>query len=341
MSQTPQTTPELLRRSFGIPAEAGKCRDLPRVWMHYCGKRKAQFLATVYSMTMAAALPEEGQKNWSHPVLQADLARQCGLAARSTFTRRLSAVANPVPDRDGNIPHVDRPSLIFRFRRVGAPNRYTLGEIGQAPADARGRYHYPTADDLVADPRSGHLFSTSLFAGRGFKPVPKWVWDHRLPLTDTARLVLTYYIFCGLLDTGEVHPKQAKVAALLGLSVRSIYNANRELADVGLIRVAHPKPRVDADGRLVRGPARIVYLPMRTLTHEEAQLETQRLLQARERAQQNSFWTQISSVHAQLLSEWAGREHSMTAFWRELRRQLLLAGVPKRAIDPLIPRPPT
>lgn len=304
-------------------------------------------------MVSAGALPEQGQKNWRRRVSQSDLGASCGLQSRASYTRRVSAIANepgvlpgrPAPNPNYRSPErYQRPALLFRFRAFAAANGYAFGEVATSWQTKKDpdRFHAPTAAELAADRATGHLFDPTPAAGRtgGFKDVPRWVWSAKLPLTDTARLVLTYYAMCGLLESGEVHPRQATVARAVGVTPRSVYSANKELALIGLIRVAHPKLRKTAEGALVRGPARIIYLPMRVLSAEEASTEAKRLLDAQQRYRHDRFWNAVLRAHDALLGAWMGHDHTLTAFKREIRRRLLLEGIPQRVLDDLIPAPP-
>lgn len=340
-----------MRSQFGIGDDGDKCRAFPRAWLSYCGPRKASFLATIYSMIAAGALPEHGQKNWRRQVPQAELGTSCGLASRASYTRRVSAIANdpglvpgaPAPNPAYQSPaRYQRPSLLFRARQFGAANKYFFGDVAQAWQMERNpdRYQAPSSAELAGDPRTGHLFSPRAGRTGGFKDVPRWIFDARLPLNDTARMVLTYYVLCGLLESGEVHPRQATVAAMLGITARSVYTANKALAALGLIRVAHPKPRRNAEGGMVRGPARIVYLPMRVLSAGEAAVEAKRLLDAHRRYGHDRFWNAVVRAHDALLGAWMGHDHTLAAFRREIRRRLLLDAIPQQVLDDLIPSPP-
>lgn len=215
----------------------------------------------------------------------------------------------------------------------------------ELPSD---RYHAPTQEQLCADPNVGSFWDSGANFGDGFKDVPSWIFDKRLPLSDTARLVFVYYVFCGLLDhdpatdqvRGEVHPRQSKVAAALGITIRSVYAANQELVNVGLIRVAHPKPTVQG-GKFVRGPARIIYLPIRQMTSEEAAAERDRFHQVVSRIRDQVAASRAAMLHNSLLTAWTGQEHHLRSFWNELRRQLLADGIDRSIVRTLIPRPPS
>ena len=328
---------------FQIPEEQAKCRDVPRVWLAYAGPDKFQFVSTIMAMVVSAALPEEGQKrlaqsdsrparDWSRAITQRELAQISGLGSRSTVTRRLVKLYSD---------HQAGRRILARERRFAAANRYSFGAITQSAEETNEKYHSPTAAELAAHPDTGKFWNAAPnFGTAGFKAVPRWAWDSRLPLSDTARAVFTYYCFCGLLDRGECHPRQSTVAAALGISIRTVYKANLDLAALGIIRVAHPRPQRRSDGSLCRGPARIVLLPMRALSADEAAAERARLLEAQQRRHGDSFWAQAQTLHNQLLDAWTGQDHNLNAFWKEIRRRCLLAAIPRKVVDELIPRAP-
>ncbi len=322
--------PHAISKKYGIPEEQGKCRDVPRVWLSYQGPKKFQFVSTITAMIVSAALPEEGQKRYSRAVTQSELAQISGLGSRSTVTRRL------VRFYDAG----DGLRVLSRRRRFATANAYAFGAIGRSAAETVEKYHSPTPAELASHAETGALWCADPEYGvAGFKGVPRWIWDARIPISDTARMVLTYYCMCGLLERGECHPRQSVVARALGISVRTVYEANQALAAEGIIRVAHPKPIRRQDGSLCRGPARIVYLPMRSLSAEEAAAEKERLVEAQKRRRDLQYWQQTQQAHQELLDAWTGKEHNLNAFWKELRKRLLLAGIPRQAINDLIPRP--
>jgi CRP-like cAMP-binding protein len=370
-------TPEHLTKEFAIAPEAGQGRAIPRVLFAYTGQNKSRFLATTISAIMAGALPEYGQKRtWRRDVSHDELAAMCGVA-RETYTRRLSEIANPdeswqvdrrLQQRDRararhqlrghRIHEKERPSrehvatLINRRRRFMRPNVYT--STLPAPSDRRNsdKWYPPNLQDLASCEQTRGLFR-ALEDGeagyRGFKNVPRWVWDSRLPLTSNARLVLTYYFMVGMLEerrgkiVGMVRPRQAVVANAVGISVRSVYQANGELARLSLIRVAHSKP-ISTAGGFVRGPQMIIYLPIRQLSCEEAEFERQRLkLMAQTASSASSAaWmiARVKELHAALLSDWEGKEHYLSAFWKQVRRSAIADGIHLSVINRLIPSPP-
>lgn len=372
-------TPEHITRQFGIEATAGQDRAVPRILFAYGDRRtKARFLATTISLIMSGALPEEGQRRtWSRSVTQGELAAMCGIA-RETYTRRLSEFANPdeawtverrLAQRDRTLllhqkrghglHEKQRPvrpnisTLIRRRRRFMRPNAYNPAlpaGSGKNPAN----WHWPKLADLMATSSTREVFEDpgASFKIGGHKRIPMWVWDKRLPLSNTARLVLSYYFFCGLLDRrngrvfGMVHPMQSTVARALGLSVKSVYNANQELSSpqIALIRVFHRKPTVLPDGRFYWPPVEILYLPTRQLSHDEAEAERNRLRRALDATRATAApWmvSRLKELHEELLKAWAGQEHSLSAFWSAVRKRSIAEGIHQSAvINQLLPLPP-
>ena len=364
MTQVPTTTPEVLQKQFGIPPEAGRLRALPRPFTAYDPPRpprggghlrerdrrrrlprKQDVLKTIWVLIMAEALPGEGDHpRWTPKrVTQDQLAAMLGMS-RPAVTRMISRMANPHGEAARDAENWPVLQLIDRFRRFAVANGYSLAESAIAVCASRPRRDaaeavcYPTVGDLCAHPRSGGLFRADARAD-GYKLVPKWVYDPRLTLSASARLVMTYYFMCGLLENGSCNPRQSTVAFAVGISVRAVRRANAELAAIGLIRVAHPKPDRYPDGRIERGAQIIVYLPTRTLSREEASGEARRLAAARKRlqAQYAAFWDGIVAIHGSMLREWMGKEHTVSAFRRAVREKLASCGVPKGAINALFP----
>lgn len=293
-------------------------------------------------MIMAEVLPGDGDhKNWTRKQVRQDELAKMSRISRPSFTRRLSRCANQHGAADPRLNPVYE--FVGRRRLFGRPNAYQLGKHLPACASRPKRrdlnlYSYPHPADLASHPQSGPLFDPD--GPGGFQRIPRWMWHAKLPVSNNARLVMTYYAMHGLLERGECHPRQSTVARALGISVRSVHRANREWAAIGIIRVAHPKPDVKPDGSLRRGPQIIVYLPLRTLSREEAALEAERLQRARHRllADQQRWWAGVEAIHARLLHEWAGGEHSLAAFHNRLRRELEQAGIPGGVIQVLVPR---
>ncbi len=115
----------------------------------------------------------------------------------------------------------------------------------------------------------------------------------------------------------------------------------QQLPGVELIRVAHPKPiKNTVTGRWVRGPQRILFLSALMLSHDEAIIETERMLCAR-KAVQDANWAKVAAnLHGELLRAYTGKEHTMQAFWNELCRRYQAAGMAQQHIRALIPQPP-
>lgn len=199
--------------------------------------------------------------------------------------------------------------------------------LGRIDYEARRRdldqenFYYPTAHDIVADKHLSPFFNHKyLFKESGELDfsgtfdLPEWVWHPNLGVSDTARLVLSYYIAAGLITDkgmdgkprGWIQPKQRTVARRLGISTKTVHKADRELEAIGVIRVvgtvssrtsltAHmkwareqsakavadrdPKPREIAERW--RKENIILFLPIRTMTDVEILAERRRLMLAR------------------------------------------------------------
>jgi hypothetical protein len=370
-------TPRHLVQQFGM-APATTERAIPRALFAYGGPNKSRFLLTTIAATMAGALPEYGQKRtWRADVTQAEMAARCGLT-RETFTRALSEVATPDDSwtverrlqarararqqhqgRGNRLHDRERPSrchiatLIGRKRRFMRPNLYNFVLPERHDPDRPHIWFPPTSQEIRQTDELRTLFARLAVSDDGFrkfKRIPDWLWSPKLPLTWKARLVMTYYFMIGLGSPGKtkkviwmVNPRQATVAEACGISVHTVYNANRELARMGLIRVAHPEPTVLPDGTYQRGPAWIIYLPIRQLSEEEAKFERSRFafaLMASGGGPGGWMGPRVKELHHALLGDWEGKEHCLRAFWNELRRRAIADGVHRRYLDNLVPFPP-
>lgn len=419
---------------FDVPENPGKARRIPRFWGRIKHHHKAKLLRTVYSMIMSGALPQPGDKDiYTHAISQEQLAANCGLGSRSTFTHGLSLFSNA---------H-DRPAtetvLIERRRNYSEPNSYSYSPalpravcffgcssqdhctheshptqyyapaLRQLRSSPEVRAFWPESDEKEAPTTgNGHRYDRKPHTGvADYKEVPRWVWDSRVPLSDTARLVLTYYILAGLLDPrdreqaklkkekqfykvkGRIDVSQKKAAARCGISVKALYHANlelsgkvrrwavfaakgrqvgwwtsaskalvaaqklnardgrgkygvRQLPGVNVIRVAHPKAKKDPTmpRGWKRGVQIILYVPSLEITREEAIIETERMLAARKAIQDHGWRDVATKLHGEVLRAYTGHEHTLQAFYNELRRRYLAAGMAQQHIRALIPSPP-
>lgn len=370
-------TPEHLTQQFAIAPEAGQGRAIPRALLAYTGPNKSRFLTVTISGIMASVLPEYGQKKlYCRDVTQQDLAARASLS-RETYTRWLSEIATPdeswtvearlqqrdrarqLHTRRGHQLHDRvRPSrghletLISRRRRFMRPNRYSPVFPGHVDPRRADEWFPPTSAEAKENQMLRRFFGKLVDDDKGFrkfKHIPGWLWSPKLPLTWKARLVMSYYFMCGLgskdsrtrKPIGVVRPRQQTVAEALGISTRSVYAANCELARLSLIRVAHERIQRQ-DGSYTSGPQIIVYLPIRQLTADEATFERKRLqLALRDAAAPPAPWmtSRVKELHQALLSEWEDKEHCLGAFWNQIRRNAIADGIHLAVINSLIPSP--
>lgn len=315
-----------------------------RTLAEMCGlRRRETFTRYVTRFTPSGtAWPDEDRDEWSRKKRSEAIAR--GRAERNGPRRSI----------------VSQAPLLTKKRRFAETNLYGMNMPDTPKPDDPAGYYPPGLKDLLEDDRTSRFFSETARGFRsfeGFKNVPRWLWDPRLKnshgasLSVNARLVMTYYFLLGLGSkhrdsgqlVGEVHPNQGTVAAACGISKSSVYRANKELVGLSLIRVAHDKPTIGADGQYRRGPAKILYLPVRTFTKEEADNERERLaaaLFAKARHESDARVSLIQNLHRELLDAWTGSERTLGVFWRDFRRRLKDNGIQSELIRDLVPKPP-
>ena len=245
-------------------------------------------------------------------------------------------------------------------RAIGGKTVYSYQV--QAIGTSDGKYYFPTLQQLLAG--NTREWWDAEFKAHGFKGVPRWIWDERLldpetgkPLGTSARVVMTVYVLMGLLEEiryegGKRKPKgflqisQPKVAAYAGMDVSTVYRANCKWEALGILRIVTDEREEITPGKYVSTPMKVIYLPFRMLTDQEAEIESARLerkvreIVAREGAQRIMQLREALRVGRELLDAWRGREHCMMAFWREYHRRLSAAFIYPDLIGQLVPIPP-
>lgn len=259
-------------------------------------------------------------------------------------------------------------------------------ELGIGDHEVRARYlkkdcfHYPSPREILANPVLKQVFDPELmfkkdgsFDFDGTFALPLWVWHPSAGLSCKARLVMTYYIACGLLSDkdkktgklkGYVRPKQTTAAHRTGLSEKTVRAGDRELERKGYIR---------KKGEVVNGPdgirrtvSTILFMPIRTMTDEEILDERRRLFEARralhesrkalrrqlrcrqmEEAQRHELGQQnfalavqccmAARVHRRVVEGYKGRTARIGAIWEAARTELLKARIGQKVISALIP----
>lgn len=289
-----------------------------------------------------------------------------------TFARpnRMALFALPERQEDWAVVETRTGHQVKRFmsqQRASAYCQQITAQTGKAhqveavQLDPQS-YHAPSIDQLAGDARSGRWWNQA-FDSEGFKVSQLWVWNDRIedpdepgkPLDVTARLVMEAYQHFGLLDEirqngavkprGILHVHQQTVANYIGCSIRSVYRANQKWARLGILRIAHEREQQD-DG-WTSGPQIVIYLPMRQLTVAEADQERRRLQERtaeivkREGLIRRQELERATRLHQELLEAWQGKEHSLRAFWNEVCRRMVAAGIAADIITYILPaRPP-
>lgn len=241
------------------------------------------------------------------------------------------------------------------------------------------RFHYFTGEELMGEvPKNWTTEQKDRFEKiralfdhemaedfTGYKAVPEWVWHPALGISDTARLVLTYYVMCGILEKGWLQVKQETVSRWLGICVRTVYNAHSELERVGLIRIVGQE-RTKVGDSYTGAPSKILFLPMRTMTDQEIAAERLRRIQARralhetrkvmrrrlrrleleqqqrQEIDQRRFHFALQAcraarVHRSAAQAIHGQTARITELWNAAEAALLAAGIEKKLISALIP----
>jgi hypothetical protein len=218
-------------------------------------------------------------------------------------------------------------------------------EVRQSTLD-QDNFYYPTAHDIIADKALSSLFNHAyLFKDdgqlnfSGTFDLPEWVWHPALGVSDSARLVLTYYIAAGLITDkgtdgkpkGWIQPKQRTVAKRLGISTKTVHKADRELEAIGIIRVVGKVKTRDAvtaemkwsrEKMAKRDPQEnwrkenvILFLPIRTMTDVEILAERRRMMMARramhEQRRMHRHWLRDLQLEDALVKDLAAKRFAL------------------------------
>ena len=242
-------------------------------------------------------------------------------------------------------------------------------------------FYYGSPKEILANESLAGQFDESLLLNEdgsanfsGTADIPKWLWHPSLGISDNARLVLNYYIMCGLLSDkapktgrlkGYVRPHQKTVARRVGISTKTVRRADRELESVGLIRKKGEVITL-ADGNTRRWVSTILFLPIRTMTDEEIAAERRRRVDARRalhetrkqlrrrlrlvqleeadqlHLEQKRFNLALQAckaarIHRRVTESYEGQTARISALWTASRTKLLEAGIDQRLISALIP----
>ncbi len=158
------------------------------------------------------------------------------------------------------------------------------------------------------------------------------------PLPDYGRVLLTFLLLKGLEQYGSVEITQEAIGDALGMDVNTVAKYEDKLEALMIIRCVAGEVTRDAAGAVVdRKPHKIIWLPDRMLDEDIAEREWQRFQDLRSQVADREALRRAEGLHVALLKAWRGKEHSLSAFWNELRRQFARAGISQSVSDALLP----
>jgi hypothetical protein len=237
----------------------------------------------------------------------------------------------------------------------------------------------PGLEQLRADPVSGAWWEQKDGqAGQeshiGYKARSKWAWDPRIcypgstkTLGTGERELMSFYEGKGLLEEwrdapSPEHPKgkivkargvlqihQTKVAREMGCDPSTVYRWNCVWEKLGVLRIAAGNPRETPAGPR-RGPMVVVYVPFRSMTDQEAEMEAERMSRAVRELCASQYardlWgaagalrqaLEAKSIHRDLLVSWRGSERKMHTLWRSCTEACTAAGISPEFVRHVIP----
>jgi len=175
------------------------------------------------------------------------------------------------------------------------------------------------------------------------------------PLPDYGRNLITFLLLKGLKQRGSLVITQEAIAKALGMDVNTVAKYEDKLEALMIIRcipgavhrdclncainyVDHcPKCGSNSGPITRRDPHKILWLPDRLMDEEIVQREWNRFNALREKIRDREIFKRAERIEVALLKEWRGHEHSLEAFWNEMRRRLAAENLNKSVIDVLFP----
>ena len=175
------------------------------------------------------------------------------------------------------------------------------------------------------------------------------------PMPDYGRVMLSQLILMGLEDDGVVQRTQEELAERAGMDVNTWAKYEDAWECLGMIRCVPGKVTRECShchtnfvgkcptcgnkfGTVVdRDPHKIICLWIRMLDEEIADREWQRFQAAQQQVQEKAALRLAESLHKAVMEQWKGQDHSLAAFWTEMRRRLSAAKVDKSVRDALYP----
>ncbi len=246
------------------------------------------------------------------------------------------------------------PAILTRCRRWCAPNYYGIRVRRDRHGKGATSFRPASLAMQVKDPEMGHIWDAGKLNVSGFagwKDVPDWIWHPAFRVNEVTRVLLTAYCVLGMLDVehsgyGVIEKFQAFVADYIGVSLPSVRAAHRELAELGLVRIAHQTHPVGErrrpQGWQPEGPVKVLWVPGLVLSQEEAILETERMLAVQARQVSDyarQRFAQAFALHQAVLRAYIGSNRRLMSFWRDLQSRLEAAGIERSLVTQICPLP--
>jgi len=175
-------------------------------------------------------------------------------------------------------------------------------------------------------------------------------------LDGGPRILGAFLLIKGIRDFGLVQRIQSLLAAELGVDPNTFYAWRQKLEWLGYLRVVPGDimrsctscgrnyttqkwcPRCGGTGPVEnRHPDKMLWAPDLAFDPEIAAREWERLCQRAKALRDANEARRACDLIGPALTAWTGQQHSLAAFWNEMRRQLRAAGVPAPMIEHLFP----
>jgi hypothetical protein len=312
---------------------------------------KAEII-TYIAAVKSKAIPQHGKERsqGSEEVSLLKMAGAIGLKAASSMHR-----------------HLVQAKLIKYKRRAYSPSKFE--SVAPEGMEFNGAYYrLPKLKDLQR--MKLPVKFRSQLSGRHYYHSPAWLRHPLAGIPKTPLIVMEYLCSRGLLQM-----RHGKMAFEIPISLGQISQGVSLHAETVRRAIAYWEGKVaykpfDVSGReliapllsqilrFVRGkrekyirsdgsvgyrrrPSKVVYVADKKFTHQLAAEEMERFITAAQGLSDPAWRAKAEGIHTALLRAWIDTERHLQTLWRESRKQMAEAGIPRHILDTLIPeRPP-
>jgi transcriptional regulator with XRE-family HTH domain len=330
------------------------------------GVRRETVNRRIARMSAPSHWSEEDRGNHSRKMLE--IAKDKGLKLRGRERRAIKRVGVFLHRSRGfaeaceytHLPADLRPTHTTGKGSMGKPTAQAellAGLYGKESFDPEACWNgFKEIDGLLWHPNLPDVQECECQAGQlpldAGKPCPKCegtgeVFKGSLP--DFARVLATLLICLRIKDAipgvkaaNELVITQKQLADLMGCDVNTVAKYEHTLESLMIIRTVYGEVHRNDKGQVTeRDPHKIIWVLDKLMDQETAEREANRFARACRSAQEAGgdglAVDRAAHVFGELLRAWQGKEHCLQAFYNEMRRRLISAGISRELQGSLFP----